>query len=127
LVDSVDIEDNVSNNAEYLYDLLTNQQVVESGIPVLIACNKLDLSLYKKASIKKKLENSINKIRKTRVAQPDMQGEEDNKSVDLTNDEDEPFDFSKARTDVTFAECTVTGDKIEELLNFAADNLKISL
>jgi len=127
LVDSVDIEDNARHNAEYLYDLLTTATIVENNIPILIACNKLDLALYKKASIKKKLETEINKIRKTRSSQPDVEGEEDTrKTVDLTDNEDEVFDFGKARTEVIFGECTITESKIDDIISFAAENLKIS-
>jgi signal recognition particle receptor subunit beta len=127
LVDSVEIEDNARSNAEYLYDLLTNATVVDRRIPIMVACNKLDLALYKKASIKKKIENEINKLRKTRSSQPDVEGEEVRKTVDLTDNEDEPFDFGKARTEVIFGECTVTENKVGDILNFAADHLKISI
>ncbi|KAL0478501.1 signal recognition particle receptor subunit beta [Acrasis kona] len=129
MVDSVDFEDNAAPNAEYLYDLLTNSLVINNEIPILITCNKLDLALFKKLSIKKKLENEINKIRKTRSAQPETEGEEDedHKVLDLMDNEEEVFDFGKARTDVSFVESIVTGDKIEDILNFTAQHLKISI
>lgn len=43
----------------YLYELLTNEYVVKQRIPIQIACNKVDISLYKKTQIKKQLEKEL--------------------------------------------------------------------
>lgn len=48
VVDSRDKE-KVSEAAEFLFDMISNKRLVEDSVPILVACNKQDLTLAKKA------------------------------------------------------------------------------
>lgn len=61
LFDSTDVSDGTIKMAsEFLYDLLTNPVLVDHGIPLLIAFNKMDDHEAKNGDIiKKKLETEL--------------------------------------------------------------------
>ncbi len=48
VVDSRD-KDKISEAAEFLFDILLNNRLVQSRVPILVACNKQDLTMAKKA------------------------------------------------------------------------------
>ena len=55
--------------ADILYDLLSDIEVIDQQIPILVACNKQDLSFSKNAlQIERELTNEIEQIRKVRKA-----------------------------------------------------------
>lgn len=58
-VDSVDFASQLTDNAEYLYDILTNKHVVNNQTAVCVVCNKSDISLFKKDYIKRHLETEL--------------------------------------------------------------------
>lgn len=58
-VDSVDIASTLSDNAEYMYDILTNKHVVNRQVPVCVVCNKSDIALFRPEYIKRQLEMEL--------------------------------------------------------------------
>ena len=48
VLDSKDKE-KISEASEFLYDVLSNRRLVEDRVPILVACNKQDLSMAKKS------------------------------------------------------------------------------
>ena len=48
VVDSRD-KDRISEAAEFLFDIISNKRLVRDNVPILVACNKQDLNLAKKA------------------------------------------------------------------------------
>lgn len=48
VIDSKDKE-RISEASEFLYDVLSNNRIVAESVPILVACNKQDLSLAKKS------------------------------------------------------------------------------
>lgn len=48
VVDARD-KDRVAEAAEFLYDMLSNNRLVRQRVPILVACNKQDLALAKRA------------------------------------------------------------------------------
>lgn len=48
VVDSKDKE-RIAEAAEFLYDVLLNKRLIADKVPILVACNKQDLSLAKNA------------------------------------------------------------------------------
>ena len=55
--------------AEILYDILGDIDIISDEVPILVACNKQDLSFAKNASkMEKDLMTEIEQIRKVRMA-----------------------------------------------------------
>ena len=55
--------------ADILYDLLSDIEVIDQEIPILVICNKQDLAFAKNAlQIERELTNEIEQIRKVRKA-----------------------------------------------------------
>ena len=67
-VDAVEFSTNRKDVADHLYnEILTDEGVRRNRVPILIACNKMDLAAASPASfIKKRLEQEIEMIRQTR-------------------------------------------------------------
>ena len=60
LIDAVDADDQLRQNAEYLYDLLTTKTLINNKVTMLIACNKRDMLTAKpKTLIKTSLEKEM--------------------------------------------------------------------
>jgi signal recognition particle receptor subunit beta len=70
LVDAVDITPHRTEAAEVLYDILTNRSVQQRRMPVLIACNKMDMDMeaHTKEFITKTLNKQLDTMRKTKTA-----------------------------------------------------------
>lgn len=49
VVDSRD-KDKISEAAEFLYDMMSNKRLIRDNVPILVACNKQDMTLAKKAT-----------------------------------------------------------------------------
>lgn len=68
VVDSRD-KDKISEAAEFLFDILSNNRLVQSRVPILVACNKQDLTMAKKAvQIEREFQTEFDAIRKVRRA-----------------------------------------------------------
>jgi signal recognition particle receptor subunit beta len=125
LVDTIDVSSNVNLIGEFLFDLLTNANIVKRRIPILIACNKTDVSVHNKDYVKKQLEVELNKIRSTRTSQMTMQQEVDSNVVDLVEDVQREFTFDEdsVRTDVQFVDCSVTKKPLTSIVDFIGSNI----
>jgi len=49
VVDSRD-KDKISEAAEFLYDMMSNKRLIRDNVPILVVCNKQDMTLAKKAT-----------------------------------------------------------------------------
>ena len=68
VLDSKDKE-RFSEAAEILYDVLSDVDLVTARVPVLVACNKQDLTFAKKAAqVERDMISEIEQIRKVRRA-----------------------------------------------------------
>ncbi|KAJ1894719.1 hypothetical protein LPJ66_005023 [Kickxella alabastrina] len=69
VVDSAGIVQNIRSTAEALYEVLANEHVQQSEVPVMIVCNKQDdPSAVSNSRIKSMLEGEIDKLRVSRQA-----------------------------------------------------------
>mmetsp|Transcript_119870 Transcript_119870/g.220481 ORF Transcript_119870/g.220481 Transcript_119870/m.220481 type:complete len:260 (-) Transcript_119870:70-849(-) len=77
LVDSED-KQKLKDVAEHLYEILTDQEVIELHIPILLACNKSDLSTARTEKfIVEEIEREIEQMRKSRGATLEGQDQAD--------------------------------------------------
>ncbi|XP_065891244.1 signal recognition particle receptor subunit beta-like isoform X2 [Dysidea avara] len=109
VIDSVNFIQDFRDVASMLYDILANWR--HKHVPLLIACNKQDLSLAKDCDyIKSELEKEITLVRKSRLAGlQGMEGGGTNKRVHLGK-EGKDFEFSDLYPiKVEFMECSGLG------------------
>eukprot|EP01061_Rhynchopus_euleeides_P020952 TRINITY_DN34069_c0_g2_i1.p1 TRINITY_DN34069_c0_g2~~TRINITY_DN34069_c0_g2_i1.p1 ORF type:complete len:263 (+),score=109.46 TRINITY_DN34069_c0_g2_i1:71-790(+) len=110
-MDSIDWEANLSSNAEYLVEILTDPKVVLSRpkAKLAVACTKRDVGhSYKSTSIKKQLEAEIEKIRKTKVRGVTQLGQAQEEQLQL-GVQGEKFSFDKhSPLDTTFIDVSGT-------------------
>jgi len=117
MIDSGEIETDLKRNAEFLYELLTNQHLIMGSIPMLIACNKVEIAMFKKAYIKRNLEKELEILRITKASQPTAQDETE-KPMELVEKQGTKFSFDTARVKVTFEDCSVATEKVAEVANY---------
>jgi len=68
VIDSKD-KDRIVEAAETLYEVLSDIDLVSAGVPILIACNKQDLTFAKRAiQMERDLQIEIEQIRKVKRA-----------------------------------------------------------
>merc|ERR1719162_925881 len=68
LVDSED-KQKLKDAAEHLYEILTSQEVIQINIPILLACNKSDLSGARTEKfIVEEIEREMEQMRTSRAA-----------------------------------------------------------
>jgi len=111
VVDSGSLQKEVKEVAEYLYTLLSDPTISTHAPPILILCNKQDLTLAKGAKvIRSQLEKEITTLRVTRSAA--LQGTDDSDSnFTFLGRRDKDFDFSDLKPlNVEFAECSARGE-----------------
>nr|XP_039257004.1 signal recognition particle receptor subunit beta-like [Styela clava] len=121
LIDSESFSKDLKDVAEYLFTILTDQNVLKFVPPLLIACNKQDLLTSKsKKVIQDHLEKELNTVRKTRsAALSSIDGEEATVHLGVKG---KPFEFSHlGKLKVDFIECNAKGDsenesRLDELL-----------
>ncbi|XP_005094006.1 signal recognition particle receptor subunit beta [Aplysia californica] len=111
VVDSGTLQKEVKEVAEYLYMLLSDRTVSSNAPPILILCNKQDLTLSKGAKvIRKQLEKEMNTLRITRAAALQGVGDTANNNAYLGK-RDKDFDFADLKPlKVDFAECSALGE-----------------
>jgi signal recognition particle receptor subunit beta len=131
MIDTIDFSSNVTQVGEYIFDLLTNSHVVKRKIPILVVCNKSDISVHNKEFVKKELAAELNKIRATRTSQMHMAGQTDdlsnNTTVDLVEDVQRAFSFEpeSLRTRVEFVDFSLKNNKdLSKIENFIASCLQ---
>ncbi|KAJ9456663.1 Signal recognition particle receptor subunit beta [Diplonema papillatum] len=106
VIDSVNWEQHLSANAELIYTILTDPKIVltKPQPKLAIACTKRDIDhSYKSNSIKKQLEQEIEKLRKTKtnvISQLGKDGSDAELRLGVSN---QPFSFTAHSTlDTTF-------------------------
>ncbi|XP_024372786.1 uncharacterized protein [Physcomitrium patens] len=115
VVDALDFMPHVRAAAEYLYELLTNKEVVKRRIPILLTCNKMDkITAHSSNFIKGQLEKELNKLRKSRtsVSAADVSSE-----ISL-GVQGEVFNFTQCSNKITIAEVSALTGKVEQVEQF---------
>jgi len=115
VLDAFDLHNSLQASAEILYDLLTNDVIVQHRVPIVALANKADIAFYKKEQVKKQLELEIEKIRKTKLSQPDSldndQQQRSASSMALITPNDEKFSLDKhCTTDFSMLDCSIMKD-----------------
>ncbi|KAF3552257.1 hypothetical protein DY000_02000238 [Brassica cretica] len=121
VVDALEFLPNCRAASEYLYDILTNANVVKKKVPVLLCCNKTDkLTAHTKEFIRKQMEKEIEKLRASRSAVS---------TADIANDftigiEGEVFSFSHCCNKVTVAEASGLDGETVQIQDFIREHIK---
>ncbi|XP_010531497.1 PREDICTED: signal recognition particle receptor subunit beta-like [Tarenaya hassleriana] len=121
VVDALEFLPNCRAVSEYLYDILTNANVVKKKIPVLLCCNKADkLTAHTKEFICKQMEKEIDKLRASRSAIS---------AADIANDftlgiAGETFSFAHCLNKVTVAEASGLTSETAQVEQFIREYVK---
>lgn len=120
VVDSANVQAEVRNVAELLFDLLSSRSINKQLSSILVACNKQDLTLAKECeAIKVMLEKEITALRITRQAKlASMDGGASSSSPLFLGKKDKDFQFSDLPIKVQFVPCSARG-KGEEASSIA--------
>ncbi|XP_051873898.1 signal recognition particle receptor subunit beta [Pristis pectinata] len=115
VVDSVSFQKEVKDVAKFLYTLLTDAVIVKNAPPLLIACNKQDVTMAKSAKlIQQQLEKELNTLRTIRSGAPkSLDGSGIVGSVPLGK-KGKDYDFSQGPMKIEFAEFSARGNKGDE-------------
>ncbi|XP_013420918.1 signal recognition particle receptor subunit beta-like [Lingula anatina] len=110
VVDSASLQKDIKDVAECLYTILTDGFVSSAAVPILIACNKQDLTLAKGAKVvQKQLEKEMNTLRVTRSAALEGTSDTGNNNTFLGR-RDRDFQFADLKPfTVDFVECSARG------------------
>ncbi|XP_012528585.1 signal recognition particle receptor subunit beta [Monomorium pharaonis] len=101
VIDSVTIQKEIKDVAEYLYNLLSDSDI--KNVPVLILCNKQDQTMAKGcAVIKTLLEKEINVLRITKTSQ--LQATDASSTNVFLGKQEKHFEFSHLDLQLDFAE-----------------------
>lgn len=121
VVDALEFLPNCRAASEYLYDILTNANVVKKKIPVLLCCNKTDkVTAHTKEFIRKQMEKEIDKLRASRsaVSAADI-------VCDFTlGNAGEPFSFVHCLNKVTVAEASGLMGETSQVEQFIREYVK---
>lgn len=118
VVDSVNNVAKIREAAEYLYDLFIDPSFESNGPPVMVVCNKSDVTGALPAMrTKLKLQEEIEKIRKTRQS---LQESNESSGRALLGREGQPFSMDRdAPVEVHFESVSgLMGTKLDELMKF---------
>ncbi|KAM4772659.1 signal recognition particle receptor subunit beta [Rhinophrynus dorsalis] len=115
VVDSSAFQREVKEVAELLYQLLTDVVLLRNAPPILIACNKQDISMAKSAKlIQQQLEKELNTLRVTRSAAPSTMDSSSSSTVTHLGKKGKDFDFTQLPMKVDFLECSARDSKQED-------------
>ncbi|XP_071607755.1 signal recognition particle receptor subunit beta [Heliangelus exortis] len=115
VVDSVAFQREVKDVAEFLYQVLVDGTVLKNSPPLLVACNKQDVTMAKSAKlIQQQLEKELNTLRVTRSAAPTSLDGAGTGGPAQLGKKGKDFDFSQLPMKVEFVECSARGSKGEE-------------
>jgi len=94
LVDSTNIMPQIRGISEYMFEVLSRPELAKARVPVMLACNKVDLGarVHSLDFIQKKLEKEVESLRSTRGALQGSTGSD----LALLN-ASQPFSFSNCR------------------------------
>ncbi|CAH1776083.1 unnamed protein product [Owenia fusiformis] len=113
MVDSLTFSKELKDVAECfrcLYNLLTDKVISSNRTPIVVACNKQDITMAKGSKvIKSQLEKEMNKVRVSRSAA--LQGQDNSSnSVVFLGKKNKEFEFSDLKgLKVEFVECSCKG------------------
>ncbi|KAI5644243.1 signal recognition particle receptor beta subunit domain-containing protein [Phthorimaea operculella] len=112
VVDSVTIQKEIRDVAEYLYTVLADPAISGSGLPVLVLCNKQDQPLAKGSQvIRTLLEKELNLVRLTKSSQLQSVDPSQSNEAAYLGKRGKDFEFSHLSCKVEFAESSAnTGD-----------------
>ncbi|CAH0398428.1 unnamed protein product [Chilo suppressalis] len=112
VIDSVTIQKEIRDVAEYLYTILLDPVVQSNNPPLLILCNKQDQPLAKGSQvIKSLLEKEINLVRVTKSSQLQSVDPSQSNNSTYLGKPGKDFEFAHIGSKVEFAECSAnTGD-----------------
>ncbi|EZA52398.1 hypothetical protein DMN91_012475 [Ooceraea biroi] len=100
VIDSVTIQKEIRDVAEYLYNLLSD---VQRNVPVLILCNKQDQTMAKGcAVIRTMLEKELNLLRMTKTSQ--LEGTDASSTNVFLGKQGKDFELSHLDSQIDFAE-----------------------
>lgn len=110
VVDSVAFQREVKDVAEFLYQVLTDCTLLRNAPPLLIACNKQDVTMAKSAKlIQQQLEKELNTLRVTRSAAPSILDGSASGGTAPLGKKGKEFGFSQLPMPVELAECSARG------------------
>lgn len=112
VIDSVSIQKDIRDVAEYLYTVLSDPVVQSNCPPILILCNKQDQPLAKGSQvIKNLLEKEINLVRVTKSSQLQSVDPSQSNNTAYIGKAGKDFEFSHVSCKVDIAESSAnTGD-----------------
>lgn len=116
VIDSVAIQKDIRDVADYLYTILSDQGT--SSTPVLIVCNKQDVTMAKgEIVVKALLEKELNLVRQTRMNR--LQSV-DNSSGDevFLGKTGKDFVFNHLSQDIQFVECSAKSRDLSGIVNW---------
>ncbi|XP_043926393.1 signal recognition particle receptor subunit beta [Protopterus annectens] len=115
VVDSSAFQKEVREVAEFLYSILTDSVILKNAPPLLIACNKQDITMAKSAKlIQQQLEKELNTLRVTRAAAPSSLDTSGSGGAVHLGRKGKEFEFSHLPMKVEFVECSARGNKGED-------------
>ena len=117
MIDSKD-KNSFSDAANMLYEVLNNVNAVYNKLPLLVACNKQDLTFAKRSlELETELASEIEQIRKVRRATTDT-GDENTALGGYLENLKGKFVFSNLPIKVIFCECSLKTNDIDEIISF---------
>jgi signal recognition particle receptor subunit beta len=122
LVDAVEVTPHRTEAADLLYEVLTHAAVRRGRVPVLIACNKVDLDMeaHSVEFIRKTLEKQLDAMRKTRTA---AIGKDAGAAAPALGPADKAFAFAGLPNKITLAEASAKAGQLDEVVSFIATSV----
>ncbi|KAI8819894.1 signal recognition particle receptor beta subunit-domain-containing protein [Fimicolochytrium jonesii] len=115
VIDSTTIAREIRSVAEYLYDILANRFTQHHEIPILMVCNKSDLLMaLKPERIQALLEAEIDRLRATRAAEVQSQGDENDHDHEHIGRENEAFKFEHLPNPISWEACSLIVDGVAQ-------------
>jgi signal recognition particle receptor subunit beta len=120
LVDAVEVTPHRTEAADMLYEVLTHPGVARARIPILIACNKMDLELeaHSVEFIRKTLEKQLDAMRRTRTAAIGKDG--GGAAAAPLGPSGKPFSFAGLPNKVTLVEASAKAGRLDAVVDFIA-------
>ncbi|XP_075720033.1 signal recognition particle receptor subunit beta [Rhinoderma darwinii] len=115
VVDSSAFQREVKEVAEFLYHILTDATLLRNIPPILVVCNKQDISMAKSAKlIQQQLEKELNTLRVTQSAAPSTLEGSNLPTTTQLGKKGKDFEFSQLPMKIEFVECSARDSKEEE-------------
>lgn len=123
VVDATDITPHKVEAAEELFEVLTHPSVVKRRVPILIACNKMDLEAQAHSIefVRKTLEKQLESMRKTRTAL----STDGPKVASALGKSDKPLSLAALRMPVTVAGISAMQGSVQDVHAFMAKALRL--